>query len=214
LLPGGFRIRVVFGQEPGEGGMGKFGLGKSRGVRYHDGRVHTGKFFRGGGMKGKIVSCPRCGGEVFRYESPVPTVDIIIEVEREDGGQGIILIYRKNRPRAWALPGGFVDYGETLEQGAVREAREETGLEIESPRQFHTYSDPRRDPRRHTISTVFIARAKGTPRPGDDAGQTGIFEEGKLPSPIAFDHEKILKDYFSAKNKDVHRNSSRAAGKE
>jgi 8-oxo-dGTP diphosphatase len=193
---------------------GKFGLGKSRGVRYHNWKVHRGKFFTGGGMKGKIVLCPRCGGEVFRYESPVPTVDIIIEVEREAGGEGIVLIYRKNQPRAWALPGGFVDYGETLEEGAVREAGEETGLEIESPRQFHTYSDPQRDPRRHTISTVFIARARGTLRPGDDAEQAVIFEEENLPSPIAFDHEKILRDYFSAKKKMFTAYSAGAGGTE
>jgi len=151
-------------------------------------------------MKGKEVSCPQCGSEVFRYESPVPTVDIIIEIETEGGEKGIILIYRKNQPRAWALPGGFVDYGETLEQAAAREAREETGLEIESAYQFHAYSDPRRDPRRHTISTVFIAKAKGRPRAGDDAEQTGIFREENLPSRLAFDHEKILKDYFMKKS--------------
>ena len=111
-------------------------------------------------MKGKKILCPQCGSEVFRYESPVPTVDIIIEVESEAGERAIVLIYRKNQPQAWALPGGFVDYGETLEQAAAREAREETRLEIKSAYQFHTYSDPQRDPRRHTISTVFIARAR------------------------------------------------------
>jgi len=148
-------------------------------------------------MKGKEVLCPQCGSQVFRYESPVPTVDIIMEIEAE---KGIILIYRKNPPRAWALPGGFVDYGETLEEAAAREAREETGLRIESAYQFHAYSDPRRDPRRHTISVVFIAQAKGKPRAGDDAEQTGIFQEENLPCPLAFDHEKILKDYFRKKS--------------
>jgi ADP-ribose pyrophosphatase YjhB (NUDIX family) len=152
-------------------------------------------------MRGKTIFCPQCGSGVFKYESPVPTVDIIIEVESEAGERGIVLIYRKNQPQAWALPGGFVDYGESLEQAAAREAREETGLEIESAYQFHTYSDPQRDPRRHTISTVFIARARGNPRAGDDAEQTGIFGEENLPSPLAFDHEKILKDYFSARKK-------------
>ncbi len=150
-------------------------------------------------MKGKKISCPQCGNEVFRYESPVPTVDIIIEVESEVGHKGIVLIYRKNQPQAWALPGGFVDYGETVEQAAVREAREETGLEIESACQFHTYSEPERDPRRHTISTVFTAKASGRPRAGDDAEQVGIFGEENLPSPLAFDHEKILNDYFVRK---------------
>jgi ADP-ribose pyrophosphatase YjhB (NUDIX family) len=152
-------------------------------------------------MKGKRILCPQCGNEVFRYESPVPTVDIIIKVESEVGEKGIVLIYRRNQPRAWALPGGFVDYGETVEQAAVREARDETGLEIESAYQFHTYSDPRRDPRRHTISTVFIAKASGRPRAGDDAEQAGIFGEENLPSPLAFDHEKILRDYFSDRKK-------------
>ncbi len=147
-------------------------------------------------MEGKKVKCPKCGTEVFQYKSPVPTVDIIIEVQPDQGEEEIVLIYRKNEPRAWALPGGFVDYGETLEEAAVREAREETGMEIERPAQFHTYSDPRRDPRRHTISTVFTARAKGIPRPGDDAEKAALFREGSLPSPLAFDHGEILNDYF------------------
>ena len=150
-------------------------------------------------MRGKQILCPQCGSEVFRYESPVPTIDIIIEVESVTGERGIVLIYRKNQPQAWALPGGFVDYGESLEQAAAREAREETGLEIVSAYQFHTYSDPQRDPRRHTISTVFVARARGNPHAGDDAGRTGIFGEENLPSPLAFDHEKILRDYFEKK---------------
>jgi len=149
-------------------------------------------------MKGKKVYCPKCGAEVIRYVSPVPTVDIIIEVESDAGEQGIVLIYRRNEPRAWALPGGFVDYGETLEQAAVREAIEETGLEVESIAQFHTYSDPKRDPRRHTISTVFIAKAQGRPRPGDDAERVGVFTTESLPPSLAFDHKKILEDYFAA----------------
>ena len=151
-------------------------------------------------MKGKKVLCPQCGTEVFRHENPVPTVDIIIEIESDGGEKGLVLIYRKNQPRAWALPGGFVDYGETLEQAAVREAREETGLEIDSVVQFHAYSDPKRDPRRHTISVVFLAQARGKPFPGDDAEKTGLFGEETLPSPLAFDHEKILKDYFKKKH--------------
>lgn len=152
-------------------------------------------------MKGKKVYCPKCGTEVIRYISPVPTVDIIVEVEPEAGGKGIVLIYRRNEPRAWALPGGFVDYGETLEEAAVREAKEETGLAVESIAQFHTYSDPKRDPRRHTISTVFIARAKGRPRPGDDAERVGVFTEENLPPFLAFDHKRILQDYFAVRKK-------------
>lgn len=124
-------------------------------------------------------------------KSPRLTVDIIIELQ-----EGIVLIERKNPPLGWALPGGFVDYGETLEAAAVREAKEETGLDVELLRQFHTYSDPRRDPRGHTVSTVFLARASGTPRGADDARRAGVFTEETLPGELAFDHRKILEDYF------------------
>ncbi len=154
-------------------------------------------------MKGKEVFCPKCGTPIFQYLNPVPTVDIIIEVDTEKG-QGVVLIFRKNPPRAWALPGGFVDYGESLEKAALREAREETGIRVSELRQFHTYSDPDRDPRRHTISTVFIAKAyDGILRPGDDAERAEIFYEGKLPSPLAFDHEIILRDYFAARRRSL-----------
>jgi 8-oxo-dGTP diphosphatase len=149
--------------------------------------------------KGRKVFCPECGAIVLRYVNPIPTVDIIIETDPEDGIKGIVLIYRRNEPRAWALPGGFVDYGESLERAAAREALEETGLQVVDLAQFHTYSDPQRDPRRHTISTVFTARAKGTPRAADDAERAGIFTAENLPGPLAFDHGKILQDYFSAK---------------
>jgi len=126
------------------------------------------------------------------FRNPVPTVDIIIEVKG-----GIILIKRKNPPFGWALPGGFVDYGESLEKAAIREAREETSLDVELIRQFHTYSDPDRDERFHTISTVYIAKAEGEPKAADDAKEIGVFNKDNLPSPIAFDHERILKDYFA-----------------
>lgn len=126
--------------------------------------------------------------------NPVPTVDVIIEYN-----QGILLIKRKNPPEGWALPGGFVDYGESLESAAVREAKEETGLAIELLRQFHAYSDPGRDPRHHTITVVFLARAKGSPVAGDDAKDIGIFREDTLPEIIAFDHRKILDDYFTGR---------------
>ena len=122
-------------------------------------------------------------------------MDIIIEVE----AQGIILIKRKNYPHGWALPGGFVDYGETVEEAAAREAKEETSLELESMRQFGVYSDPMRDPRRHTLSIVFIAQGRGMPHAADDAEDLGIFTLDDLPHPIVFDHDKILQDYFRMK---------------
>jgi ADP-ribose pyrophosphatase YjhB (NUDIX family) len=120
-------------------------------------------------------------------------VDIIIEM-----GGGIVLVARKNPPHGWAIPGGFVDYGESLETAAKREALEETGLAVRLKGQFHTYSDPSRDPRHHTISTVFIAAAEGEPQGGDDAGEARIFTEGQLPS-LVFDHDKIIDDYFRFK---------------
>ncbi len=136
-----------------------------------------------------------------KYKNPAPTVDIIIEIDTEDGRQGIVLIKRKYPPYGWALPGGFVDYGESLEQAAVREAKEETSLDIELLCQMHTYSDPKRDPRKHTISTVFIARAEGNPVARDDAQEIKVLSKEELNFPLAFDHEKILTDYFERKSK-------------
>src|SRR5512137_3174727 len=128
-------------------------------------------------------------------KKPFPTVDIVIEVERDDGRPGIVLIERKNPPYGWALPGGFVDYGESLEEAAIREAKEETSLDVELIRQFHTYSDPGRDPRHHTITTVYIAKGKGIAQARDDALEIGIFTSSTLPAEIAFDHRTILEDY-------------------
>ncbi|HKA33900.1 MAG TPA: NUDIX hydrolase [Candidatus Binatia bacterium] len=127
-------------------------------------------------------------------KNPLPTVDILIEV---DGG--VILIERKNPPHGWAIPGGFVDYGESLESAAVREAKEEVSLDVKLVEQLHSYSDPKRDPRGHTISTVFIAKANGTPKGADDAKSAAIFREANLPSPLVFDHAQILRDYFRYK---------------
>jgi 8-oxo-dGTP diphosphatase len=123
--------------------------------------------------------------------NPLLTVDIIIEV-----GGGIVLIERKNPPHGWAMPGGFVDYGESLESAAVREAKEETSLDVSPIEQFYTYSDPSRDARHHTVSTVFIATANGTPRGADDAKVARVFREDEIPAPIVFDHARILRDYF------------------
>ncbi|MCD6429664.1 MAG: NUDIX hydrolase [Deltaproteobacteria bacterium] len=135
--------------------------------------------------------CPNCNYQLTRYRNPVPTVDILISYEG-----GIVLIERLNPPPGWALPGGFVDYGESLETAAVREAREETGLEVELISQFHTYSDPQRDPRQHTISTVFTAVGKGKLQAGDDAGKAVVYFQDNLPVKIAFDHRRIINDYF------------------
>jgi ADP-ribose pyrophosphatase YjhB (NUDIX family) len=146
----------------------------------------------------EFMTCPHCGGKVTKYINPFPTVDIIINYEDKNGKGGIVLIFRKNPPRAWALPGGFVDYGESLEDAALREAREETGLDVFALRQFHTYSDPGRDPRHHAVSTVFTARAKGSFRALDDAEAIEIFDPEKLPENLAFDHAKILGDYLES----------------
>lgn len=145
-------------------------------------------------MKVKKI-CPYCRKETEEYRSPLPTVDIIIEV---DSG-GIVLIKRKNPPAGWALPGGFVDYGESLEDAAIREAQEETSLRVTLKGQFHTYSRPGRDPRHHSISTVFIAEAQGLPSGMDDAAEARIFTEDSLPGALAFDHKEILNDYFMSK---------------
>jgi len=133
-----------------------------------------------------------------KYRNPVPTVDIIIEVMAGGKRRGIVLIERKNPPPGWALPGGFVEYGETLEAAAVREAREETSLDVDLLGQFHAYSDPGRDPRLHTISTVFVARAEGAPQGADDARAAVVVDPRDRNLSLAFDHRKILDDYLES----------------
>lgn len=142
----------------------------------------------------ETVVCPVCGHETSRYKNPYPTADIIVAVEG-----GIVLIRRKNPPYGWAIPGGFIDYGESAEDAARREIMEETGLVVEDLRLFGCYSDPGRDPRFHTLSVVFTARSSGTPSAGDDAGEAGIFTRDTLPSPLAFDHARILTTYFDSR---------------
>lgn len=137
------------------------------------------------------IKCPFCGKDTGRYLTPSPTVDIIIET---DGG--IVLIKRKNPPSGWAMPGGFVDYGETVEEAAVREAKEETGMDVTLEGILGVYSNPMRDPRFHTISTVFKARASGVPAGLDDAEEARVFSLDSIPESLAFDHEKILADYI------------------
>lgn len=153
-------------------------------------------------MKDNLM-CPHCGKVVEKYRNPFPTVDIIIQIATpsdEPASQieksGILLIKRKNPPFGWALPGGFVDYGESLESAALREAEEETSLKVELLYQLGAYSDPARDPRHHTISVVFVARATGKPKAADDARDLGIFNRNSLPDNLAFDHAEILQDYF------------------
>lgn len=140
----------------------------------------------------KEVKCPKCGNQIYIYQNPFPTVDLIIEKEGE-----VVLIKRLKEPRMWALPGGFCEYGESLEEAALREAYEETGFEVELLEQFYTYSEPERDPRQHNITTVFLARPKGgSLRAGDDAEEAKFFPLKELPSELAFDHKRILEDFI------------------
>ena len=143
-------------------------------------------------MESNDIVCPNCGQKIKHFKNPTPTVDIIIEV-----GEKIVLIKRKNPPFGWALPGGFIDYGESAKTAAVREAKEETSLDVHLIRLLGVYSDPNRDPRQHTISTVYIASSQGNPVAADDAKEIGLFSENNLPDSLVFDHAKILKDYFS-----------------
>jgi len=124
-------------------------------------------------------------------KTPLATVDIIIET-----GGGIVLVRRRNPPHGWALPGGFVDPGESVAQAARREAKEETGLDVELTELLGVYSDPKRDPRGlFTASTVFIGRAAGQPTGGDDAAEARVVALDALPPDIAFDHPTIIDDY-------------------
>lgn len=126
--------------------------------------------------------------------TPLIAVDTIIELT-DHPGRSIVLIERRNPPYGWAIPGGFVDVGECVEHAAVREAREETSLAVELVTLLGLYSDPTRDPRSHTVSAVYVARAQGKPSADDDARAVGIFDLDALPQPLAFDHALILADY-------------------
>lgn len=137
--------------------------------------------------------CPQCGRPGAVHRNPLPTVDVVVY----EPGQGVILVERANPPHGWALPGGFVDYGETVEHAAVREAREELGLDVVLTGLLGVYSDPARDPRKHTMSVVFTAQAEDLGRlaAGDDAAAARFFPLDALPAPLAFDHARILGDF-------------------
>ncbi len=125
-----------------------------------------------------------------RPNCPPIAADIITEI-----GDKVVLIERRNFPLGWAIPGGFVDFGETVEQAAVREAREEISLEVELRALLGVYSRPDRDPRGQTITVVYVARASGTPLGADDASNATLYDPRKPPAPLAFDHAEILADY-------------------
>jgi 8-oxo-dGTP diphosphatase len=129
------------------------------------------------------------------YRNPKPTVDVLIELVDAPGQ--IVLIERRNPPVGLALPGGFVDEGEWIADAAIREAKEETGLDVELVELFHVYSDPARDPRQHTVSTVFLARATGRPVGGDDAVACVVCSPDRVPGPLVFDHATIVADYLA-----------------
>lgn len=135
------------------------------------------------------------------YKNPKPTVDVLIELEGRPGT--LVFIERANEPKGYALPGGFVDEWEWIADAAVREAKEETGLAIELVELFHVYSDPSRDKRWHTVSTVFIARASGTPVGGDDAASAIVCAPDQLGKPLVFDHATIVADYLAYKQRGV-----------
>ena len=126
------------------------------------------------------------------YKNPFPTVDCVIYTP----GFGIVLVKRKNPPFGWALPGGFVDYGESVEKAAIREALEETSLHVKLTNLLGVYSEPDRDPRQHTISTIFMASANNPHEINgqDDALEAAYFPVNALPEEIAFDHAKVIAD--------------------
>ena len=125
--------------------------------------------------------------------NPFPTVDVVVHRP----GKGVLLIERRNLPHGWALPGGFIDYGESAEQAAIREALEETGLTVRLTGLLGVYSDPGRDPRFHTLSVVFVAESDEgeLPNAGDDAKNARFFPLDALPADMAFDHRKIVTDF-------------------
>jgi 8-oxo-dGTP diphosphatase len=139
-----------------------------------------------------FILCPKCDSEIERFKNPAPTVDIIIHA-----AGSILLVRRANPPHGYALPGGFIDYGESAEQAAVREALEETGLRVRLLGLLGVYSDPKRDPRSHTISSVYVGEAYdlASLQSGDDAADAGFYQLDELP-PLVFDHNKVINDFI------------------
>lgn len=141
----------------------------------------------------KTVLCPHCGKPFSKWCNPTPTTDVVIH----EPSRGVVIIRRANEPRGYALPGGFIDEGEQAEQAAVREMREETGLEVELTGLLGVYSQPHRDPRQHTLSVVFTGRPRDADKlcAGDDAAAAAFYPLDALPEPLVFDHARILKDF-------------------
>jgi len=161
------------------------------------GRFHLPLFLLVNLMHFDTLACPSCGQSIKSYRNPIPTVDIIIEIE-----DTIVLIERKNEPMGWALPGGFVDYGERLEDAAIREAFEETSIRISGLKLLGCYSDPARDSRQHNISVVYVAQGSGLPKAGDDAAHARLFQRDNLPYNLCFDHDQIIRDYLEKRKMD------------
>ncbi len=140
----------------------------------------------------KIITCSHCGGGVRMHANPAPTTDVVIYEE----SRGVVLIERRNEPHGFALPGGFVDEGESVESAAVREMFEETGLHVTLTGLLGVYSHPQRDPRSHTLSVVFVGRATNPHAlcAGDDAAKADFYSLDALP-PLVFDHAKVLADF-------------------
>lgn len=141
----------------------------------------------------KQIICPHCGKVCSCYRNPAPTVDVVIYAP----DKGIVIIERRNEPYGYALPGGFIDYGEQAERAAIREMKEETSLDVRLVGLLGVYSNPQRDPRRHTISTVFVGEAMAPDllAAGDDAREARFYHLDNLPRPLVFDHSRIIADF-------------------
>ncbi len=144
----------------------------------------------------KDVVCPHCGKPYSCFRNPAPTADVIIH----EPGRGVVIIRRRHTPIGFALPGGFIDEGEQAEEAAVREMREETGLDVELTGLLGVYSRPKRDPRQHTLTVVFTGKARNPDAicAGDDAAQAAFYPLDALPQPLVFDHAEILEHFRQA----------------